>query len=148
MNTTTPPPDILLIEDNPGDVRLTQEAFREASFDAELHVATDGVEAMRFLKQDEGYESVPRPDLVLLDLNLPRKDGFDVLVEIRDDPELDRLPVVVLTSSEDTEDVRRSYEQQVNAYLTKPSDPGEFVDTVRAVEEFWFEQVELPPSDR
>lgn len=148
VNSTTPPPDILLIEDNPGDVRLTEEAFREASFDAELHVVTDGVEAMQFLQQNGGYESAPFPNFVLLDLNLPRKDGFDVLTAIRDDPELDHLPVVVLTSSEDTEDVRRSYEQQVNAYLTKPGDPGAFADIVRSIEEFWFERVELPSSDR
>ncbi|RKD95093.1 response regulator [Halopiger aswanensis] len=146
-SSPTPAPDVLLIEDNPGDVRLTKEAFRDASFDADLHVVTDGVEAMAFLHRNGEYESAPRPDIVLLDLNLPRKDGFEVLEAIRDDSDLEQLPVVVLSSSEADEDIRRSYEQHVNAYLTKPRAPDEFVEMVRTLEEFWFDRVELPPSD-
>lgn len=140
MNRTTPP-DVLLVEDNPGDVRLVQEAFREAEFEVGLHTATDGVEATEFLR-DEGS---PCPDLVLLDLNLPRKDGFDVLGEMKDDPELGQLPVLVLTSSTAREDVISSYERHANAYLTKPDNPESFVDLVRTVEEFWIERVRLPP---
>lgn len=134
-------PDLLLVEDNPGDVRLTEEAFRDAEFDVELHVATDGIEAIDFLR-DEGSPCI---DLVLLDLNLPRKDGLAVLEEIKDDSDLEHLPVLVLTSSMAEEDIVSSYEQHANAYLTKPDNPESFVELVQAVEEFWVENVRLPP---
>lgn len=134
-------PDLLLVEDNPGDVRLTEEAFRDAEFDVELHVATDGIEAIDFLR-DEGSPCI---DLVLLDLNLPRKDGLAVLEEIKDDSDLEHLPVLVLTSSMAEEDIVSSYEQHANAYLTKPDNPESFVELVQAVKEFWVENVRLPP---
>lgn len=134
-------PDILLVEDNPGDVRLTQEAFRDAKFDVRLHIATNGDEAIEFLRDRES----PCPDFILLDLNLPRRDGFDVLEEIRGDPELKQLPVLVLTSSTAREDIISSYKQHANAYLTKPDSPESFVELVQTVEEFWVERVRLPP---
>ena len=141
------PVDILLVEDNPGDVRLTREAFSRGRINNELHVVTDGESALDYLFQRGDFEDAPRPDLVLLDLNLPRLDGIEVLSEIKDDGGLRRLPVVVLTSSEAEEDVVRSYELHTNAYLTKPVDPGEFIDLVRTFEEFWFELVRLPPGE-
>ncbi|WP_415382461.1 response regulator [Halosimplex sp. TS25] len=141
------PADILLVEDNPGDVRLTREAFRDGHIRNALHVVTDGVEALDFLRQRGDHADAPRPDVVLLDLNLPRKNGDEVLDEIRDDPELERLPVVVLTSSKAQEDVVESYELQANAYLTKPVDPSEFIETVQSIQEFWLCVVRLPPSE-
>jgi len=141
------PADILLVEDNPGDVRLTQEAFEEGKIHNELHVVKDGVAALDFLYQRGEYADAPRPDVVLLDLNLPRKNGDEVLAAIRDDPDLERLPVVVLTSSDAQEDVVRSYELQANAYLTKPVDPAEFIETVRSFQEFWLSVVRFPPDD-
>ncbi|WP_459190943.1 response regulator [Halosimplex sp. J119] len=145
-NSSTPA-DILLVEDNPGDVRLTQEAFKEGQIHNTLHVVTDGVEATDFLYRRGDHADAPRPDVVLLDLNLPRKNGDEVLDEIRDDPELERLPVIVLTSSKAEEDVVQSYELQANAYLTKPVDPTEFIETVQSIQEFWLEVVRLPPCD-
>jgi len=139
--------DILLVEDNPGDVRLTEEAFREGQIKNTLHVVNDGVEALTFLRQRDEYADAPRPDIVLLDLNLPRKDGDEVLDEIRDDPDLEALPVVVLTSSEAQEDIVQSYELQANAFLTKPVDPEEFIEVVRTFQEFWLSVVRLPPED-
>ncbi|RKD85238.1 response regulator [Halopiger aswanensis] len=141
MTENTDSDQILLVEDNPGDVRLIREAFRDAEFHAVIHTAIDGVEAIEFLTDEES----PCPDLVLLDLNLPRKDGFDVLEEIRNDPELQRVPVLVLTSSTAREDVVSSYEEQANAYLTKPNNPEEFMELAQAVEEFWIDHVRLPP---
>ncbi|WP_317175822.1 response regulator [Halomontanus rarus] len=133
-------PAILLIEDNPGDIRLTQEAFREAEFDVRMYTATDGMKAIDFLRDEASL----CPNLVLLDLNLPRKDGFEVLEEIKADPELEHLPVLVLTSSTAREDVISSYEQHANAYLTKPDSPGSFVELAQTIEEFWLERVRLP----
>lgn len=140
MTETNSKPDILLVEDNPGDVRLTREAFRDAEIDVQIHVATDGVNAIGFLKD----EDTRFPDLVLLDLNLPRKDGFQVLDTIRSDPDLEHLPVIVLSSSSAKEDIVLSYEEHANAYLTKPNMPDEFVEMVQSVEEFWMENVRLP----
>ena len=142
------PADILLVEDNPGDVRLTEEAFAEGQICNTLHVATDGVDAMAFLRKEGEFADVPCPDIVLLDLNLPRKGGREVLAEIRADEALKHLPVVVLTSSEAEEDVVKSYELQANAYLTKPVDPEAFIETVRSLQEFWFSVVRLPPCGR
>lgn len=139
------PIDILLVEDNPGDVRLTQEAFRDGRINNTLHVVTDGKEALDFLYRRGEYSDAPCPNIVLLDLNLPRMDGHEVLAEIRDDPEFNHVPVIILTSSEAQEDVIQSYELQSNAYLTKPVAPDEFVDLVRTFEEFWLTLVRLPP---
>lgn len=138
------PADILLVEDNPGDVRLTREAFKEGQIRNTLHVTTDGMEALEFLHQRGEYADAPKPDIVLLDLNLPRKDGDEVLAEIRADPDLKHLPVIILTSSSAEEDVVRSYELQANAYLTKPVNPMEFIEAVRSFQEFWLSFVRLP----
>lgn len=141
------PADILLVEDNPGDVRLTREALEAGQICNTLHVTTDGVEALDFLHQRDEHDDAPRPDIVLLDLNLPRKNGEEVLDEIRADADLESLPVVILTSSEAEEDVVRSYELRANTFLTKPVDPEEFIETVRTIERFWLTVVKLPPSD-
>jgi CheY-like chemotaxis protein len=141
------PADILLVEDNPGDVRLTREAFAEGNLANTLHVVTDGIEALEFLHQRGDHEDVPRPDVVLLDLNLPRKNGDEVLAEIREDPDFTHLPVIILTSSEAEEDILSSYGLSANAYLTKPVDPAMFIDTVRSFKTFWLEVVRLPPSE-
>ena len=138
--------DILLVEDNPGDVRLTQEAFDEAQIDGELHVATDGEDALDFLYCRGAHADTPAPDLVLLDLNLPKRSGIEVLEEIRNDPDLQRTPVIVLTGSKAPEDVTRCYELHSNAYLTKPVDPDEFVELVEAFETFWLRLAQLPPT--
>jgi len=140
--------DVLLVEDNPGDVRLTQEAFGEGRVDSTLHVVTDGVEALDFLYRRGEHADAPRPDVVLLDLNLPRKNGGEVLSEINDDAGLSRVPVVILTSSEAEEDVVKSYERHASAYLTKPVDPEEFLEVVRAFKAFWLSAVRLPSGDR
>lgn len=141
------PADILLVEDNPGDIRLTQEAFKEGQIDNTLHVVKDGIEALDFLFQRNEYTDAPRPDIILLDLNLPRKNGDEVLEEIRDEPDLRRIPVMVLTSSEAQEDVVRSYDLCANAYLTKPVDPDQFIEVVRTFEQFWLSIVRLPDYD-
>ena len=149
MSESTPsePVDILLVEDNPGDVRLTQEAFKEAGIANRIHVVTDGYQALEFLYQRGEYEDAVRPDLVLLDLNLPKKNGDEVLEELKADPQFTGLPVIVLTSSDAETDVVRSYELNANAYLTKPVNPGEFVETVRTLERFWLSIVRLPTDD-
>ena len=141
------PAQLLLVEDNPGDVRLTREAFKQGRIDNDLHTVSDGSDALDFLHQRGEYEDAPRPDLVLLDLNLPRKDGEEVLADLKDDPQLQSIPVIVLTSSRAEEDIARSYELHANAYLTKPVDPDEFIETVRAFEKFWFSVVRLPPEE-
>ena len=135
--------DVLLVEDNAGDVRLTREAFEDGNH--RLHVVTDGVAALDFLHQRGEYEDAPRSELVLLDLNLPRKDGEDVLTEIREDPTLGNTPVIVLTSSDAREDIREAYDRRANAYLTKPVDPTEFIETIRMVQRYWFSTARLPP---
>ncbi|MFP8952352.1 response regulator [Natrialbaceae archaeon A-arb3/5] len=144
-NRLAEPIEILLVEDNPGDVRLTQEAFNGLSSDVSLTVTTDGSEALDVLQERHNDASVSLPDLILLDLNLPRTNGFEFLETIREDPELARLPVLILTSSSTTEDIIESYDLAANAYLTKPSSPAEFETMVEAVSEFWFEQAALPP---
>jgi chemotaxis family two-component system response regulator Rcp1 len=140
------PIEVLLVEDNPGDVRLTREALREAKMSNNLHIAGDGVEALRFLRQEEEHADAPRPDLILLDLNLPKKTGREVLEEVKADPDLRRIPVVVLTTSEAEQDIVRSYELHANAYIKKPVDFGSFIEVVRAIEDFWFSVVRLPPG--
>jgi CheY-like chemotaxis protein len=143
--TDTEPFDILLVEDNPGDVRLTREAFEAIEVETSLHVVSDGVQALEFLHQRGEYADATQPDIVLLDLNLPRKNGDAVLAELRSDPELPRVPVVVLTGSEAEEDIVRSYELEANAYLTKPVEPEMFSETIEAFEAFWLSEASLPP---
>ena len=138
------PIEILLVEDNPGDVRLTMEALRDAKVRNNLHVAKDGIEAMAFLRHEGQYASAIRPDLVLLDLNLPRKDGREVLAEIKADPELKTIPVVVLTTSRSEQDVLQSYQLQANCYISKPVDLEQFITVVRSIEDFWLTIVTLP----
>ncbi|MFD1562029.1 response regulator [Haloarchaeobius amylolyticus] len=142
--STTGSVSILLVEDNPGDVRLIQEAFRTAGFEPAFHTVVDGDAALEFLREGVGSPSGPSVDLVLLDLNLPRTDGFEVLEAIKDEPELTSLPVIVLTSSEAPEDIVKSYELCANAYLTKPSNPDEFAELGQAVEAFWIDEAVLP----
>ena len=137
--------EILLVEDNPGDARLALEAMKEAKVCNHMHVVKDGVEAMAFLRQQGIYASEPRPDLILLDLNLPRKDGREVLAEIKQDPDLRRIPVVVLTTSQADEDVLKSYDLRVNCYIAKPVDLEQFMRVIQAIDDFWLTIVRLPP---
>lgn len=141
------PVDILLVEDNPGDVRLTREALRDAKILNEIHVVKDGVEAMDFLHREGSFAQAPIPDLILLDLNLPRKDGREVLAEIKQDPELKRIPVVILTTSKADEDIVKSYNLHANCYITKPVDLQQFIAVMHILEEFWFSIVKLPPKE-
>lgn len=138
------PIEILLVEDNPGDVDLTLEALEDAKLRNNVHVAEDGVEAMKFLRQEGEHAGAPRPDLVLLDLNMPRKDGREVLRDLKEDPDLKRIPVVVLTTSSDEQDVLEAYEHSANAYIVKPVDFEQFFRTVQSLEDFWFTVVRLP----
>lgn len=144
QNLDVRPIEILLIEDNPGDARLTREALREGRVANRLSHVQDGVEAMAFLRQDGRYADAPRPDLILLDLNLPRKDGREVLAELKADPRLRLIPVVVLTTSEAEEDILRTYELHGNCYITKPVDLEKFLHIVGMVENFWLAVVQLP----
>jgi two-component system, chemotaxis family, response regulator Rcp1 len=137
--------EILLVEDNPGDVRLTQEALKDAKMCNNLTVAQDGVEAMDILHRIGPYANLPRPDLILLDLNLPRKDGREVLAEVKSDPSLKFIPVVVLTTSQAEEDILRAYNLNANCYISKPVDLDQFIKVVRSIEDFWLEIVCLPP---
>ena len=136
--------ELLLIEDNPGDVRLAREGLKEGKILNRLHVARDGEEALAFLRREGAFADVPRPDLILLDLNLPKKDGREVLAEIKADPRLLRIPVVVLTTSEAEEDVLRSYDLHANCYISKPMDLERFIEVIMAIEQFWFTIVQLP----
>lgn len=137
--------EILLIEDNPGDIRLTQEALKDSKLKNNLSVAQDGVAAMAFLTQQGEYKDAPVPDIILLDLNLPRKDGREVLAEIKDNDKLKRIPVVVLTTSDDEKDILTTYNLHANCYITKPVDLNRFVEIVKTIEGFWFQIVKLPP---
>jgi chemotaxis family two-component system response regulator Rcp1 len=138
--------DILLVEDNPGDVRLAQEALKESKVRNNMIVVEDGVEAMEFLCRRGKYANAPRPDLILLDLNLPRKNGREVLAEIKSDDSLKRIPVVVLTVSRDEEDVIKAYNLHANCYITKPLDFEQFINITKSIEEFWLTIVRLPPK--
>jgi CheY-like chemotaxis protein len=136
--------DVLLVEDDPGDVLLIEEAFADNKVRNRLHAVSDGVEALAFLRREGPYEDAPQPDLVLLDLNLPRKDGREVLGEIKEDESLRHIPVVVLTTSKAEEDVLRSYKLHANAYVTKPVDFDRFIEVVRQIDEFFVTVVKLP----
>jgi two-component system, chemotaxis family, response regulator Rcp1 len=141
------PIELLLVEDSEPDVRLTIEAFREAKVRNRLWVVEDGVEAMDFLRRQGRHADVPRPDLILLDLNLPRKDGRQVLKEIKSDDSLKRIPVVILTTSKSEEDVLRAYSLHANCYITKPVDFNRFMDVVKSIESFWLTVVRLPDEE-
>jgi chemotaxis family two-component system response regulator Rcp1 len=144
--TQLKPIDILLIEDNPADVRLTVEAFKEGKVNNALHVVQNGEDAMAFLKQEEKYQDVPRPDLILLDLNLPKKDGREVLEEIKSEPDLKRIPVVILTTSKAEEDILRTYNLHANCYINKPVDLDEFIRIAKSIENYWLTIVKLPSN--
>ncbi|RMG97552.1 MAG: response regulator [Chloroflexi bacterium] len=137
---------ILLVEDNPGDVRLTQETFREVKLPTHLHVVSDGVAALSFLHRQAPYQDAPRPDIILLDLNLPRKDGREVLAEIKQDPSLKRIPVLVLTTSKAEEDIIHSYNLHANCYISKPVDLNDFIHTIQTMNSFWLSIATLPPA--
>jgi two-component system, chemotaxis family, response regulator Rcp1 len=138
---------ILLVEDNPGDVRLTQEALKTSKLQVELSVARDGVEVLAFLRKEGKFANATMPDLILLDLNLPRKSGLEVLAEIKEDEELRKIPVVILTTSESEEDILRSYNLHANCYVTKPVDMNQFLKIVQQIEIFWFVIVKLPNAN-
>ncbi|HYW65960.1 MAG TPA: response regulator [Candidatus Dormibacteraeota bacterium] len=149
MQTDARPPqpvDILLVEDNPGDVRLIQEALQDGKLLNRVATVTDGQKALAYLRKEGSYAQATRPDLILLDLNIPRKDGREVLAEIKADPHLRSIPVVIVTSSQAEEDILRSYNTHANCYVTKPVDLEKFVAVVRAIEEFWVTIVKLPPK--
>ena len=140
----SPPVEILLVEDNPGDFRLTQEALHEGKVYNNLHWAKDGVDALDFLKRRGKHANAPRPDIILLDLNLPKKDGREVLSEIKQDDDLKAIPVVILTTSQAEEDVLRSYDLHANCYVTKPVDLEKFIVVVKSIDAFWLTVVTLP----
>ena|SRR5437867_5607052 len=140
------PIEILLVEDNPGDVRLTIEALKEGKIRNYMSVVGDGEQALDFLHRRGEFADAPRPDVILLDLNLPRKDGREVLAEIKEDPDLKRIPVVVLTTSKAEEDILRTYNLHANCYITKPVDLDQFINVIRSIESFWFSVVSLPHS--
>ncbi len=146
VHPTAKPVDVLLVEDDPGDVLLTQETLLGSKIRTNLHVVGDGVEALAFLRKEGAYQSVPRPDLILLDLNMPRKDGREVLAEIKEDPALKTIPVAVLTTSSQDEDILKSYELHANCYITKPVGLEQFSTVVQSLEDFWFAIVKLPPK--
>ncbi len=143
-DSTASPVVVLLVEDDPGDVLMIREAFEDNKVRNDLHICSDGEDALRFLRKEDPHTGAPRPDLVLLDLNLPRKDGREVLAEIKADERLRTIPVVVLTTSEAEEDVLRSYALHANAYVTKPVDFDRFIDVVRQIDEFFVTVVKLP----
>jgi len=136
--------EILLVEDNHGDIRLTQEAMKDVKMRNNLNVVEDGVKAMAFLRREGEYANAPRPDLILLDLNLPMKDGREVLAEIKADVNLKRIPVVILTTSQAEEDLERTYDNHANCYITKPVDLDQFIHVVKSIQEFWLTIVSLP----
>jgi len=140
------PIEILLVEDNPGDADLAREALEGSKLHNALHVVGDGVEALDFLRQRGKHARATRPDLILLDLNLPKKDGREVLAEIKGDADLKRIPVVILTISKDEEDILRSYNLHANCYITKPIDLSQFMKVVKSIEDFWLTIVKLPPN--
>jgi len=141
------PIEILLVEDNPGDVRLTVEGLREAKVTNKLNVVYDGEEAIAFLRREGKFRKASRPDLILLDLNLPKKDGREVLEEIKEDADLRRIPVVILTTSNSIKDIQKTYYHHANCYITKPVDLNQFVKVIKSIEDFWLSIVKLPKKD-
>ena len=146
IDKTAPPVEILLVEDNLGDARLTREALKEGKVYNNLHWVKDGVEALDFLYQRGAHKDAPKPDIILLDLNLPKKDGREVLQDIKNDEKLKRIPVVILTTSKAEEDVLRSYDLHANCYVTKPVDLEKFIVVVQSIDRFWLTVVTLPPG--
>ena len=142
------PREVLLVEDSPGDVRLTKEAFRDANSSIHLHVVSDGVEAMAFIRREGAHIRAPRPDLILLDLNLPKLDGREVLAKIKEDASLKTIPTVILTTSEAEADILKSYQLQANCYLSKPAQLDAFESLVKSINDFWLTRVKLPPQKR
>ena len=143
---TGKPVEILLVEDNPADVRLTREALKDAKVTNSLHVAMDGMDAMAFLRHEGKHADAPRPDLILLDLNLPKKDGREVLADIKKDENLKRIPVVILTTSQSEQDILKTYNLHANCYITKPVDLEQFFSVIKMMEDFWLTIVKLPPN--
>ena len=146
MNRQVSPIEILLVEDNEGDIELTKEAFAESKVSNTIHTAMDGEQALRFLYRQPPYQAAPLPDVVLLDINLPKIDGREVLETIKNDPVLSKIPVVMLTSSDAERDIIKSYQMHANCYVTKPVNLEKFLEVVRSVEEFWLSVVKLPTS--
>jgi chemotaxis family two-component system response regulator Rcp1 len=147
LGSTVEVAEILLVEDNPGDVRLTLEASKENKMYNNISVAKDGVEALAFLRREGNYADAPRPDIIMLDLNLPRKDGREVLAEIKSDENLKRIPVIILTTSQAEEDILRAYGLNANCYITKPVDLDRFITVVKSIEDFWLSIVKLPSEE-
>jgi CheY-like chemotaxis protein len=139
------PIEILLIEDNSGENNFTKEVFMKTAVPNKIHVITNGVDAMNFLKQEGGFQESVRPNIIFLDLNIPKKDGREILKEIKADPELKYIPIIVLTTSESEQDIKNTYEHYANAYITKPIDMDEFIKVIKSIEEYWLRTVELPP---
>jgi len=143
-DTLSTPINILLVEDNPGDIRLTQEVLKEGKVYNTLSIVENGIQAISFLKKEDEYQDASTPDLILLDLNLPKKDGREVLFDIKNDPELKKIPVVVLTTSQAEEDILKVYDLNANCYISKPVDLGQFIDVIKSIENFWLSIVKLP----
>lgn len=148
LNNLREPVEILLVEDNPADVRLILEAFRESRMTNRLSVVADGEEAMSFLRREGKYKGAPRPDLILLDLKLPRKDGHEVLADIKSDPKLMRIPVLILTASKLRNDIINTYDLHANAYIVKPMEYNRLIEVIRAIDDFWLKVAMLPPDRR
>jgi two-component system, chemotaxis family, response regulator Rcp1 len=147
QNESVRPIDILIVEDNSGDARLIQEVLHDGKVSNKLYLVNDGVKAMEFLHRKGEYSGAPMPDLIILDLNLPRKDGREVLAEIKEDKLLKKIPVVVMTISQAEEDILKSYNLHANCYVSKPIDLNQFIKVVKSIEDFWFSIVKLPPKD-
>ncbi len=145
-NRLLKPVNILIVEDNRADVRLIEEAFKEGKLYIDLNVAEDGVEAMSYLRKEGIYKDANSPDIILLDLNMPRKNGYEVLEEIKLDNDLRRIPVIIMTISKAEEDVLKSYNLHANAYIVKPVELSQFTETIKSLEDFWFTIVKLPPK--
>ena len=146
-NKNLQPIEILMADDNKGDVRLTLEALKGAKIRNNVHVVENGIEALAFLRKEGKYSNVPRPDIILLDLNMPKKDGREVLLEVKSDPGLKTIPIVILTVSQAEEDILKTYNLHANCYISKPVDLDQFVKIVRSIEDFWFTIVKLPPTE-
>ena len=144
MNYTNKPVEVLLVEDNEGDIRLIKEAFKDSKIVNKFSVVGDGQQALDYLNKRGEFESADRPDLILLDLNLPKINGFDVLNEVKSNPEFQKIPVIIFSSSTSDSDVMRSYDLKANSYVSKPADLEEFLNVVRTIDEFWFQTVKLP----